>query len=89
MVPKMRPARREATLRLEHFRVPEQPVTRQGAPTASLPGKNLVISAALAEYTALRAEATNRISGQDTMLNLYMTAVAAIFGCQVTVQPAA
>ena len=25
MVPKMRPARREATLRLERFRVPEQP----------------------------------------------------------------
>jgi hypothetical protein len=42
--------------------------------------KNLVISAALAEYTALRAEVTNRISGQDTMINLYMTAVAAIFG---------
>jgi hypothetical protein len=47
---------------------------------ASLPDKNLVISAALAEYTALRAEVTSRISGQDTMLNLYMTAVAAIFG---------
>jgi len=47
---------------------------------ASSPDKNLVISAALAEYTALRAEVTNRISGQDTMLNLYMTAVAAIFG---------
>ena len=46
----------------------------------SSPDKNLVISAALAEYTALRAEVTNRISGQDTMLNLYMTAVAAIFG---------
>ena len=47
---------------------------------ASPPDKNLVIGAALAEYTALRAEVTNRISGQDTMLNLYMTAVAAIFG---------
>lgn len=47
---------------------------------ASPPDKNLVISAALAEYTALRAEVANRISGQDTMLNLYMTAVAAIFG---------
>lgn len=47
---------------------------------ASSPDKNLVISAALAEYTALRAEVTSRISGQDTMLNLYMTAVAAIFG---------
>ena len=42
--------------------------------------RNLVISAALAEYTALRAEVTNRISGQDTMLNLYMTAAAATFG---------
>jgi len=40
------------------------------------PDRNLVISAALAEYTALRAEVTSRISGQDTMLNLYMTAVA-------------
>jgi len=47
---------------------------------ASPPDNNLVISAALAEYTALRAEVTNRISGQDTMLTLYMTAVAAIFG---------
>ncbi len=47
---------------------------------ASPPDKNLVISAALAEYTALRSEVTNRISGQDTMLNLYMTAAAAIFG---------
>lgn len=47
---------------------------------ASLPDENLVIGAALAEYTALRAEVTNRIGGQDTMLNLYMTAVAAIFG---------
>jgi hypothetical protein len=89
MVLKMCPARREATLRLEPFRVPEQPVTSQGGPMASLPDKNLVISAALAEYTALRAEVTNRISGQDTMLNLYMTSVAAIFGHQVTVQPAA
>jgi hypothetical protein len=53
------------------------------------PDKNLEISAALAEYTALRAEVTNRINGQDTMLNLYMTAVVAIFGHQVTVQPAA
>ena len=80
MVPKTCPVRREATLRLERFRVPEQPVIRQGGPMASSPDKNLVISAALAEYTALRAEVTNRISGQDTMLNLYMTAVAAIFG---------
>jgi hypothetical protein len=47
---------------------------------ASPPDEYLVISAALAEYTALRSEVTNRISGQDTMLNLYMTAVAAIFG---------
>ena len=47
---------------------------------ASAPDRNLVISAALAEYTALRAEVTNRISGQDTTLNLYMTAAAAIFG---------
>jgi hypothetical protein len=47
---------------------------------ASSPDKNLIISAAMAEYTALRAEVTNRITGQDTMLNLYMTAVAAIFG---------
>jgi hypothetical protein len=47
---------------------------------ASPPDRNLVISAALAEYTALRAEVTSRISGQDAMLNLYMTAVAAIFG---------
>jgi hypothetical protein len=47
---------------------------------ASPPDENLVISAALAEYTALRSEVTNRIGGQDTMLNLYMTAVAAIFG---------
>lgn len=46
----------------------------------SPPDRNLVISAALAEYTALRSEVTNRISGQDTMLNLYMTAAAAIFG---------
>ncbi len=67
-------------IRLERFRVPEQPVTRQGGLMASLPNENLVISAALAEYTALRAEVTNRINGQDTMLNLYMTAVAAIFG---------
>jgi hypothetical protein len=55
MVPKMRLAWRKATLRLERFRVPEQPVTRQGGPMASLPNKNLVISEALAEYTALRA----------------------------------
>jgi hypothetical protein len=47
---------------------------------ASPPDRNLVINAALAEYTALRAEVTNRISGQDTTLNLYMTAAAAIFG---------
>jgi hypothetical protein len=47
---------------------------------ASPPDRTLVISAALAEYTALRAEVTSRISGQDTMLNLYMTAVAALFG---------
>jgi hypothetical protein len=44
------------------------------------PDDSLVISAALAEYAALRAEVTNRISGQDTMLSLYMTATAAIFG---------
>jgi len=47
---------------------------------ASPPDRDLVINAALAEYTALRAEVTNRISGQDTTLNLYMTATAAIFG---------
>lgn len=47
---------------------------------ASPTDRNLVINVALAEYTALRAEVTNRISGQDTMLNLYMTATAAIFG---------
>ena len=47
---------------------------------ATPPDRNLVIDAALAEYTALRAEVTNRITGQDTMLNLYMTATAAIFG---------
>jgi hypothetical protein len=47
---------------------------------ASPPDRNLVINAALAEYTALRAEVTNRINGQDTTLNLYMTAAAAIFG---------
>lgn len=47
---------------------------------ATPPDGNLVIDAALAEYTALRAEVTNRISGQDTMLNLYVTATAAIFG---------
>jgi hypothetical protein len=47
---------------------------------ASPPDPNLVIRAALAEYTALRAEVTSRISGQDTMLNLYITAAAAIFG---------
>ena len=47
---------------------------------ASPTDRNLVISAALAEYTALRAEVTSRISGQDAVLNLYMTAVAAIFG---------
>lgn len=46
----------------------------------SPPDRNLMINVALAEYTALRAEVTNRISGQDTMLNLYMTATAAIFG---------
>ena len=63
MVPKQRPARCEATLCLERFRVPVQPVIRQGGPMASSPDKNLVISAALAEYTALRAEVTNRISG--------------------------
>jgi hypothetical protein len=39
-----------------------------------------MINVALAEYTALRDEVTNRITGQDTMLNLYMTATAAIFG---------
>ena len=47
---------------------------------ASPPDRKLVINAALAEYTALRAEVTNRIGGQDTTLNLYMTAAAAIFG---------
>jgi hypothetical protein len=47
---------------------------------ASPADKNLIINVALAEYTALRAEVTNRISGQDTMLSLYMTATAAIFG---------
>ena len=47
---------------------------------ASPPDENPVISVALAEYTALRSEITNRINGQDTMLNLYMTAVAAVFG---------
>ena len=46
---------------------------------ASPPDRNLVINAALAEYTAPRAEVTNRITGQDTILNLYMTATAAIF----------
>jgi hypothetical protein len=44
------------------------------------PDKNLAINVALAEYTALHAEITNRISGQDTMLSLYMTTTAAIFG---------
>ena len=47
---------------------------------ASPPDRDLVINAAMAEYTALRAEVTNRISGQDATLNLYMTATAAIFG---------
>jgi hypothetical protein len=46
----------------------------------SSPDKNLVTNVALAEYTALRAEVTNRINGQDTLLSLYMTATAAIFG---------
>ena len=46
----------------------------------SPPDRNLMINVTLAEYTALHAEITNRISGQDTMLNLYMTATAAIFG---------
>jgi hypothetical protein len=46
----------------------------------SSPDKNLVTNVVLAEYTALRAEVTNRISGQDTLLSLYMTATAAIFG---------
>ncbi len=53
---------------------------RKGGPMAPPPDRNLVINAALAEYTALRAAVTNRINGQDTTLNLYMTATAAIFG---------
>ncbi len=53
----------------------------------SPPDRNLVINVALAEYTALRAEVTNRISGQDTMLNLYMTATAAIFGLALSGHP--
>jgi hypothetical protein len=47
---------------------------------ASPPDRSLVINVALAEYAALRAEVTNRISGQDRMLNLYITATAALFG---------
>ena len=37
----------------------------------------------LAEYSALRAEIVGRISAQDTMVNLHLTAVAAIIGFAV------
>jgi len=38
------------------------------------------MSAILAEYSALRAEIGARISAQDGMINIYMTALAAIVG---------
>jgi hypothetical protein len=43
----------------------------------SSPDKNLVTNVVLAEYTALRAEVTNRISGQDTLLNRRVSPVPA------------
>jgi hypothetical protein len=41
---------------------------------------NDLMSAILAEYSALRSEIGGRISAQDGMINIYMTAVAAIIG---------
>jgi hypothetical protein len=39
----------------------------------SLRHNNTVINIALAEYTALRVEVTNRRNGRDIMFSLYMT----------------
>lgn len=50
---------------------------------ASPSDRNLVINAALAEYTALRAEVTSRINGQDTTLNLYIRLVSAYLNDQL------
>jgi hypothetical protein len=49
---------------------------------ASLPDRTLVISAALAEYTALQAEVTSRISGQDTAQSVHDGG-----GCHLRVRP--